>query len=511
MEDHLEDAAGSSPPASQVHAASLITGEIVAGKYRVEKFIDAGGMAQIFVATNLELDERVALKLPHPTFRDRPDLNDRFREEARSLARVRSENVARVHDVVSTAENEPVMVMEFLEGENLARLIEKKALPSFEERIGWMIETCSGVAVAHANGIVHRDVKPENIFIAVLLGGRRMAKVLDFGISRLAMTTSRRRGLPSKVADHLVGSPMYMAPEQIASPNAADPRVDVWSIGVVLFELFAGRPPFIGKTVDEVCERILHTQAENLTTFVPNLDPELTLIVDKCLQRDPELRFGSVADLAVALLPFGPPRLATTVDHTINVLRAAGMTEVEMPATISLLPNTPENASFRDSRPSSSNRSIKMSSRPTPLPATVSRRSDLSQLTSTQASPEKPAPSRRRTFLVVALLAILAAMIGLVLLWQKPTPLPEAVAQPSASTRVETSPPSALAPATPSAVPSAGVVSSAAPTMSNAALNSTSTPARPKTGAPAANSGAPATKPSVRIIDDSPSKTKVIE
>ncbi len=321
---------------------SLRTGVLVAERYRVERFIDAGGMAQIFEATNTELDERVALKLAHPVYRSNPELVARFRAEARALARIRSEHVGRVFDVVSTEAGDPVMVMELLEGENLARLIAKRGLPAIEEVIGWAIETCGGLSVAHANGIVHRDVKPENIFIANVLGGRRTVKLLDFGISRLALTgsgSSERRGRDPNAELKILGTPLYMAPEQILSSKAADPRIDIWSLGVVLFEMLAGKPPFTGKNAEELCGHILDGEIPDLHTLCPDLDPDLAAVVQRCLHREPDERFASVADLAVALLPWGPPRMAVSVEHTVHVLRAAGLTTVDVPAMISVRPS----------------------------------------------------------------------------------------------------------------------------------------------------------------------------
>ncbi len=395
----------------------LRVGTLIAERYRVERFIDAGGMAQIFEATNVELDERVALKLAHSIYRSNPELVARFRAEARALARIRSEHVGRVFDVVSTDAGDPVMVMELLEGENLARLTAKRGAQSLEDVVGWAIETCGGLSVAHANGIVHRDVKPENIFIANVLGGRRTVKLLDFGISRLALTTSgassERKSRDPAAELKILGTPLYMAPEQILSPRAADPRIDIWSLGVVLFELLAGRPPFTGKNVDELCGQILDGEIPDLQDQRPDLDPELVSVVHRCLSREPDGRFPSVADLAVALLPWGPPRLAVSVEQTVHVLRAAGLTTVDVPAIVSMRPSadhgvTSPRPSGRVSlsvAPASSPRSSKPSRQPpgvdpSPVPPSIAP---------TAPSPPAHSPSRNLFIGGAVLVAVLAA------------------------------------------------------------------------------------------------------
>jgi serine/threonine-protein kinase len=562
--DMTDKQTGSRSPVDQSDPAPLPLplGSIVAERYRVERFVDEGGMAQVFEATNLELDERVALKVAHLVYRSNPELVSRFRAEARALARIRSEHVARVFDVVSTDTGDPVMVMELLEGENLARVIERRALPAQEVMVGWMIEACSGLAVAHANGIVHRDVKPGNLFIANVLGGRRTVKVLDFGIARLALTTTRDAPVLRKLAElKLFGTPIYMAPEQILSSNASDPRIDVWSLGVVLFELLTGELPFAGKTMEELCAQIVEGHAPDVRARRRDVEPELAAVVERCLQRDASRRFPSVADLAVALLPFAPTYHVSSVDQTVSVLKAAGLTTVTVPAVISIRPSSRE-GSIADTLPNGA-------VMPQAGPSTPPPSAPAPSLAPASGSPVPLAsPARNRWSGPLAVAALLAVILGASFAARRSAPV---VAAPPApiELRFETDPPGALmeidgaaagmSPTGSVLLPGRHVVTftkggferlstvvdvaaqvpgqvvrfplvaqpgakiDAEPTTKPAprpaeprpAPNGVG-PARPAaapvtTPAPAAPPQSPTTRPTVKVIDDSPSTTRVIQ
>jgi serine/threonine protein kinase len=305
-------------------------GDVIADKFRVERYVGEGGMAFVLEATHLELDERVALKFIHPAFRKQEAIVARFRAEARASARMKGEHIARVMDVSSTEDGHPFIVMEYLDGEDLGQVIERRVLPDRAEAIGWLIETCEALAEAHANGIVHRDVKPENLFLVARLGGRKSVKLLDFGISKLALTSGTNASSGLHVGVTLIGTPSYMAPEQIRSAKNADPRSDQWSVGAVLFELLSGRLPFEGPSVPDVCRDVLESPHRRLRDIVPDLDPALELIVDRCLEKDAANRFASVGDLALALLPYAHPRYHANVDRMIKLLRAAGLTTAQL-------------------------------------------------------------------------------------------------------------------------------------------------------------------------------------
>lgn len=352
---------------TNAETAALRPGSIIADKYVVGCFLGAGGMAQVFEAVNRDLDERVALKVMHPSFMADPSLAAKLRAEARAAARIRSENVARVFDVVSTEQGDPVIVMELLEGQDLRSWAEARSPLPVEVAVGVIVEACSGLAVAHANGIVHRDVKPENLFMAHEIGGGTVVKLLDFGISRAALGHNPVQPGSGQHAIHrLLGTPNYMAPEQINSSRAADCRIDVWGIGVLMFELLADITPFESDTPEATCLAVLNGRRRDLRALRPNVPEELVEIIERCLHVKPQARYPSVADVAVALQPFARPHDHISVSRTVRLLRSAGLTEVVDLGSSGEVP--------RASQPSSEVRSSPLpppTSPPSPPPAPV--------------------------------------------------------------------------------------------------------------------------------------------
>lgn len=315
---------------TNAETAALHPGSVIAGKYVVGCFRGSGGMAQVFEAVNRDLDERVALKVMHPGLAADTSLAAKLRAEARAAARIRSENVARVFDVVSTDRGDPVIVMELLDGQDLRTWAEARSPLSVETAVGVIVEACSGLAVAHANGIVHRDVKPENLFMADEIGGRTVVKLLDFGISRAALGHNPAKPGSGQHAIHrLLGTPNYMAPEQIHSSKAADCRIDVWGIGVLMFELLAEVTPFESETPEATCLAVLNGRGRDLRTLRPDVPEELVVIIERCLNLKPQGRYPSVADVAVALQPFARPHDHISVSRTVRLLRSAGLTDVD--------------------------------------------------------------------------------------------------------------------------------------------------------------------------------------
>lgn len=273
-------------------------GQIVAGKYQLVRVLGEGGMGVVYEAEHVRLKQRVALKMLLPELLRVEDLVRRFEREARASSQLRSRHTARVMDVDHTPDGVPYMVMEFLEGRDLdAELQARHALP-LDEAVDYVLQAAGAMDEAHGLGIVHRDLKPSNIFIAREHDGRRVAKILDFGISKV----SNEGDAKLTSAEAVMGTAMYMAPEQVRSARNVDARADIWSLGVILYELLAGRAPFVG-TPTQVVAAIVMDDPEPLESLV-QVPPALAAIVSRCLTREPARRFQSVRELMAGLLPF---------------------------------------------------------------------------------------------------------------------------------------------------------------------------------------------------------------
>jgi serine/threonine protein kinase len=228
-------------------------GEMLAGRYRVERVVGVGGMGIVASAMHVELDERVAVKLMKRETMN-PQSIARFLREARAAAKIKSEHVARVTDVGMLESGTPYMVMELLDGEDLSRLVRERGPLSVPDAVDYVLQACEAVAEAHAMGIVHRDLKPENLFLARKPGGQRVVKVVDFGISKQLTREGEASvddGAKTRTSAWL-GSPLYMSPEQMRSAKDVDARTDLWSMGLILFELLTGRVAFNAPSLVEL-------------------------------------------------------------------------------------------------------------------------------------------------------------------------------------------------------------------------------------------------------------------
>jgi serine/threonine-protein kinase len=314
-----------SDPERSESSALLAPGSIVADKYLIEGILGEGGLGVVVAATHLHLDQRVAIKyLRGKAPRDRT-VTDRFLREARLAAQIKSEHVVRVFDVATLADGTPYMVMEHLEGSDLrTRLADGGALP-FSTAIDYVLQACEALAEAHVQGIVHRDLKPDNLFLAHHKGGKEVVKILDFGISKLSekYTSSSRVNLVTQAGDRL-GTPLYMSPEQLEGDPHLDARADLWAMGVVLYELCTGAIPFTGDSLPALCTSVLTKSPIPPTTLLPDLPPELDLIIARCLAKARADRYQNVAELAAELGPFASVAGQARVRHTIQTIVDAG-------------------------------------------------------------------------------------------------------------------------------------------------------------------------------------------
>ena len=305
-------------PSPVVVGASLPVqaGDILAGKYRVERVLGAGGMGVVVAAMHIQLDRRVALKFMLPDVLGDGAALERFQREARAAARLKSEHVARILDVGLLDTGSPYMVMEYLEGSDLAAILRGEGPLEVRLLADYITQALDALAEAHAAGIVHRDLKPSNFFVTRRADGSAWVKVLDFGISKASPAMGDVSLTETRA---IVGSPPYMAPEQLRSSKVVDVRTDIWSLGVTLYQLVSGRLPFPAETYSALVIQVVMDEAAPLVPPQP-IPPAFEAIVWRCLQKDPALRFQNVAQLAEALAPFAPASARATVERIRNVI-----------------------------------------------------------------------------------------------------------------------------------------------------------------------------------------------
>jgi hypothetical protein len=292
-------------PTSGVFSPPCAPGDVIQEKYRIERLVGSGGMAWVFEATHLVLQHGVALKvLRIDTSADNTEALTRFEREARAAAAVSGEATARVMDTGTLDDGSPFLVMELLEGRDLDSIASARRHLPIPGAVNYVLQACEGVAETHAAGIVHRDLKPSNLFITQASDGSVRVKLLDFGISKITGPSAGPRVTATRA---LVGSPVYMSPEQMRSSRDIDGRTDIWSLGVILYELLAdGRSPFDASTLPAICAHVLDSPPPPLRKIRHDVPRGLERVVLRCLEKDPDRRYQTAADLAFALARFGP-------------------------------------------------------------------------------------------------------------------------------------------------------------------------------------------------------------
>jgi serine/threonine protein kinase len=339
-------APSSSQPSSQGgFAMPFNPGQLINGKYEVVELIGVGGLGFVVAANHVELGEKVALKFLRPEAMSNVEAVSRFSREARASAKLRSEHVARVFDVGTLPDGSPFIVMEYLEGIDLGVLIHERGALPISLAIEYVLQTCEALATAHASGVVHRDIKPDNLFLNRRAQDLHVIKVLDFGISKVSLARSASETRHPLVETTMaMGSPIYMSPEQIRAAKDIDARTDIWSLGCVLYELLTNHLAFGASSITEVTACILEREAPSLRAARPDVPEELELIIQRCLAKQPGQRFQNVSELAVALAPFAPPRARVLIERCCSILHGAGMTREGMERFRSPPPPTPDGA-----------------------------------------------------------------------------------------------------------------------------------------------------------------------
>ena len=293
------------PPDSVIGAAGVSPGDIIADKYLLDAVLGVGGMGVVFRARHLHLNGQVALKFLSAQFLNSPVAIGRFRREAQAAAKLKNEHVVRVFDVGTHTNGLPYMVMEYLEGCDLGGLLEASGRLASDLVADLLIQTCSAVEDAHQQGIIHRDLKPSNLFCVRHADGTLTIKVVDFGISKVTDTSAAMEA-GITVTGNVVGSPSYMSPEQMKTPNRIDHRSDLWSLGVVLYECLTGNLPFPASTYAEICLKVHQEAPLPASAHGVRLPAGLEAIINTCLAKEPANRYATAGELAAALLAFAP-------------------------------------------------------------------------------------------------------------------------------------------------------------------------------------------------------------
>jgi serine/threonine-protein kinase len=305
--------------------SSVVPGDVLAGKYRVERLLGSGGMGYVVAARHLQLDQLVAMKfLRHGAGAlDDTEATGRFLREAKAVVRLRDEHVAKVFDVGTLDSGEPYIVMEYLDGCDLSELSKQRGPIPAAEAVEYVMQACEALAEAHSLGIVHRDVKLANLFVTRGHAGSPVVKVLDFGISKVNPFGEADQDMTRTSA--MLGSPRFMSPEQMRDARNVDGRTDIWSLGVVLYRLVAGRAPFEAETLGRLLTMVMHETPDPLSALRSDLPPGFSELVGHCLEKDVNVRFANIAELAFAMVPyaFDPGRARAAADRIAATLSVA--------------------------------------------------------------------------------------------------------------------------------------------------------------------------------------------
>jgi serine/threonine-protein kinase len=276
-------------------------GTLLDGKYRVEAVIGTGGMGVVYEGRHKVIDRRVAVKFLIPETCSTPEVRQRFINEAKIAAALGHKNIVAVLDMGETTGGVPYIVMEYLEGESLGDHIQNEGVLNVDRAVGIAMQILDGLHAVHSEGIIHRDLKPENVFLAKQSGGEEIVKLLDFGISRL----DREEGEVSRLteAGKVYGTPYYVSPEQAEGKLSLDGRADLYSVGVLLYEMVTGYLPFRSKSYATLMVDIITRPPPDPRDFLPELPVDLVAVINKALAKNTSLRYPSAREMSDALAP----------------------------------------------------------------------------------------------------------------------------------------------------------------------------------------------------------------
>jgi serine/threonine protein kinase len=278
------------------------SGPLATPRYRLGRLLGWGGMGLVYEATHLALDLPVALKMLRPELSDCDDGISAFLDEAHWLGALSHEHIVRVLDAGQLDNGLPFFVMERLEGCDLQGVLSRCGRLAPAVAAQYALQACSALSEVHRAGLIHCDVKPSNLFLACIRGAPARVKLLDFGIARSSQDSASEGHWSD--SDLVAGSPLYSSPEQLQATSNLDQRTDIWSLGLVLFEMLTGLCPFAAETIAETHARVLLAPAPRVRDVRPEIDPRLAGAVEMCLHKDRQRRFSTVQELALALHPF---------------------------------------------------------------------------------------------------------------------------------------------------------------------------------------------------------------
>jgi serine/threonine-protein kinase len=296
-------------------------GEILAGKYRVEQVLGAGGMGVVARVTRLEGEGVFALKFLRPSVARDVVAAKRFLREAAAARRIESPHVVKIWEVSELASGSPYLVMEYLEGATLDQRLQGNQRLPLERACDLALQIAQGLAAAHAMGVIHRDIKPANLYLTKGPDGEELLKIVDFGVSKI-LDPDGPDGQKLTRTQASLGSPLYMAPEQMRSARTADFRADQWSLGGVIYRMATGRLPFDAKSLPRLCVQVLEGDFVPVASRCPELPAGFAAAVERCLRVEPAERYADVAELAEAVAPFAGPRGHERAERCRELLRA---------------------------------------------------------------------------------------------------------------------------------------------------------------------------------------------
>jgi serine/threonine-protein kinase len=445
--------------------APVEVGTVLASKYRVERILGVGGMGVVVAATHIALEQRVAVKFMLPEMLSNADAVARFLREARAAVRLRGEHVGRVLDVGKLDNGAPYMVMEFLEGKDLAALLVERGRFSVEEAVEHVLQACLGMAEAHDQSIIHRDLKPQNLFLTHYPDGSACLKVIDFGISKADFASTNFHATHTSA---IMGSPSYMSPEQMRSAKDVDVRADIWALGVILYQLVTGKTPFVADALPALIIKVMQEEPTPASVLYPDLPKELDVVIACCLAKERTQRYANIVELVSGLAPFAPTLGAETLRRVSKLLKTPVAARTTTPLSQAV-------------RPVSASDSNTLGDAAGEIKATVERR------------------PRRRAVLVTLGLAVVAVVVFLLLPRSRnergSLSVPAATPQAPPAVLADAAPPRPMAvtPSAPVPMPDAAVaVGSAAPPPPPPAAQSHSGRARKPAGSVTRTESAPA-------------------